>query len=116
MKTVFDNEGDFVKDMEKVVKDALAEAPSLIVVPTEREIKTFDRNFKDKVTGKDVFCCTFDDWYNAKWMMLNPTPKNVFIFRQDDVNYNLSGRAKVKYMTVRGMWRKDKKEESINEG
>lgn len=114
MKVLFD-EGNYVSDMEKVVKDAINRQPSLIVVPSDREMKTFERHFGKVCSDKAVNCCTFDDYYTSKWMMLEPRPKHCFIFRQDDILYNLSGTTNIDYVTVRGLWKKDKKEVSTNE-
>lgn len=105
--------GNMVEDMRKVVDDAKSMQPSLIVVPTEREVRVFDRNFKSDLDGQSVFCCCFADYYDGSWMMLKPRPKHIFAFRKDDIWKNISADAIVEYGT--SISNKSKKEERKNE-
>lgn len=113
MRIRFDD-GKFIDDMEKVVKDALNRQPSLIVVPTEREVNTFERNFKDLVDGQHVWCCSFADYYNGSWRMINPAPKHIYGFRNDDIWNTFASGVTVEYVTVKG-YKKRVKEEDTNE-
>lgn len=101
MRHKFDK-GDFLEDLRIVVKDAIKMEPSLIVVPTERDVRTFERNFKDSVNGHSVFCCDFRHYYDGSWIALKPRPKKIFGFRYMDVIKNISADADVVYVTSVG--------------
>ena len=111
MRLKFDSGDDFITDLKEVVNDAIENQPALIVVPTEREVKTFERNFKDDLDDKFVWCCSFSDFYNATWMSTSPRPKFIYIFRIDDALNKLSADASIKYATVKGFKRREEKKE-----
>lgn len=108
------NNGNFVEDLEVTLNDALTRGPALIVVPTEREVRTFERRFAEAIEGKNVWCCSFTDYYHGAWMSISPRPMHIYIFRIDDIIRNLSADAYVEYMTSIGK-KNYKKEEETNE-
>ena len=114
MRVLFDST-DFIGDLERVVKNALDRQPALIVVPTDKEIKTLERRFRDELEGKSVWYCSFADYISYKWMMIAPEATHIYIFRADDALENCKGNAVVEYMTVKGRKRLVKKEEETNE-
>ena len=111
MRIKFD-EGNFISDLRETIEDAKAKQPALIVVATEREVKTFERHFKDELDGEFVWCCSFSDYYTGRWMSAVPRPQHIYIFRVDDMVRNLSADAYVEYVTVVGRKRAEKKEEN----
>lgn len=113
MRHIYDKGETFLKDFERVVNDARRNQPSLVVVPTEREVKTFESNFKSMLDGEPVFCCSFADYYDGSWMMLKPRPKHIYGFRNDDIWRNVSADAIVEYVTSKGS-KKFKKEEETS--
>lgn len=113
MRHIYDTGETFLKDFERVVNDAKKKQPSLIVVPTEREVKTFDKNFKNMLDGESVFCCSFADYYDGSWLINKPRPKHIYGFRSDDIWRNVSAGADVEYITSRGN-KKFKKEEKTS--
>lgn len=110
MRHKFDK-GNFIEDLISTVNDAKKNTPSLVVVPTEREVRTFERIFADDDTCNHVFCCTFADYYDANWLMIKPRPVHHYIFRVDDIMNNLSANAVVEYSTSVSKRRPMKKEE-----
>ena len=110
------DEGKFVNDLRSVVEDAVKRQPSLIVVPTEKEVATFERNFSTDLRNDAVWCVSFADYYNGSWRMISPMPKFVIGFRVDDLYNNLAGDAMVVYMTVKRVNKFNKnKEEGTND-
>lgn len=98
------DEGKFVEDLGKLVDMAKAKTPSLIVVASDREVDTFNRNFKD---AEGVSCCSMADFYEGKWMSLSPRPLYTHAFRYDDIFQMLSNTAKHEGGTVKGRRRKE---------
>ncbi len=103
--------GNMVEDLKNVVESAKAMQPCLIVLPTEREVRTFERNCKDSIDGMSVFYCSFSDYYDGSWMMFKPRPKHIIAFRKDDIWKNLSADAIVEYGTCIGRKEFKKEEE-----
>lgn len=93
------DKGKMVEDLKRAVEDARGMQPALIVVPTVREVKTFERNFKESVKDEQIFCCSFSEYYDGSWLMLKPRPKHIIAFRKDDIWKNLSADAVVEYGT-----------------
>lgn len=114
MRLRFDK-GSFVDDLKGIIEDARKNTPSLVVVPTEREVKTFERTYKDSLDGEFVWVCSFADYYSGQWMMAAPRPKHIYILRTDDIMRNLSADGDIEYMTVVGKKRYFKKEEIKDE-
>lgn len=112
-RVIFDDT-NFIGDLERVVNDALNRQPALIVVPTDKEVRTLVRRFGDELEGKSVWYCSFADYINYKWMMTASEATHIYIFRADDAIENCKGNAVVEYMTVKGR-KKFKKEEETNE-
>ena len=108
------DKGSMIEDLKKVTEDAKKMQPALIVVPTERELRTFEKHCKGNIDGESVFCCSFSDYFDGSWMMLKPRPKHIIAFRKDDIWKNLSADAIVEYGTSIG-YKEFKKEEITNE-
>ena len=114
MRVKFDD-GKFVEDLKRVVDDALNRQPALIVVPTEREVNTFERNFKNYVDGHNVWCCSASDYHNGVWRVkFAPAPKHIYGFRDDDIWNLYACDARVEYVTTKS-YKKRVKEEETNE-
>lgn len=111
MKVIFDD-GNFIEDINKVLQDALNKKPSLIVVPTEKEVNTFKRHFGN---CEGVECCSFSDYYNGIWLQMPVRPTHIFIFRCDDMVRNYAADAFVEYITVVSKKKVVKKEETNDE-
>lgn len=113
-RIVFDS-SRFIEDLKIVIDDAKRSGASLIVVPTEREVKTIERNFGDECNINGIMCCTFSDYVSFNWLtMFGRRPRKIFIFRIDDIVNTYAADADVEYITIGG--RKNyKKEENINE-
>lgn len=114
IRVKFDNL-NFIEDLKNIVNDAKGMETSLIVVPTEREVKTLERNFGDDCHINGICYCTFADFASFKWIsMFGERPKKIFIFRIDDLVKTYSADADIVYLTVAGK-KNYKKEENINE-
>ena len=93
------DEGKFVEDLGVMVNVAKKKTPSLIVVASDREVSTFNRNFGNT---EGVYCCSMDEFYSGRWMSLSPRPLYTHAFRMDDIFQVLSATAKFEGGTVKG--------------
>lgn len=106
---------NFIDDLKSVVDDAKKYDSSIIVLPTEREVRTLEKHFIDDCNRNGIRYCTFADYASFKWLtMFDERPKKIFIFRIDDLVSAYSADADIEYVTVAGR-RNYKKEEKTNE-
>ena len=113
MRHKFDK-GNIIEDLKAIYEDAKKKTPALIVVPTEREVRAFERNIKDDSDEHLVWCCSFANYHDGSWVMIKPRPKHIFIFRYPEIFKNISADATVEYVTSVGK-KNFKKEENTNE-
>lgn len=114
MRHKFDN-GSFIADLGNVVEDAKKFESCLIVVPSEREVHSFEKNFSDDTNINNIRCCSASDYITYKWVsMFSERPKHIIIFRADDIFRTASADARVEYMTSVGK-KNYKKEENSND-
>lgn len=99
MSRVRFDDGNFVEDLGKLVDVAKLRTPSLIVVASDREVATFNRNFGNT---EGVSCCSMADFFLGKWMSISPRPVYTHAFRYDDIFQMLSNTAKHEGGTVKG--------------
>ena len=111
MKVYFDDTNDFNKDLENLLKTAKRFDRPIVVVPTEKDVKTIKQNMLNDPSVCHVTFISYDYWLSKKWIA-DGDYDHIDFFRIDQFFINRSFGVKVGVGTIRRIYKKvENKEE-----